>query len=700
MSGTASFERHGDVGVVHLAAPAGTGLTARLRADLARRLEEAESDGRVRIVVLLAEGGALAAEPGCGPAAEEGEPSDAPDARALAARVETAHKPVVAALDGAALDEGLELLLAARVRLAARRSRLGLPEAGLGLVPGAGGTQRLPRLVGTGAALDLMASGAVIEARVAETLGLIDGVEKEPLIGSAVSAARRLVDSLPPRVRDRQAGGDADAVRRDVERLSETGLPDAVLERLGEAVEAAATRSFDDGMAVEGELAAAARAEPAVRARRYLARVRRDCRTAPELTAAEGWPLGSVAVVGAGVMGADIAILCAEHDVPVIMLDRDPLAVSRGLGRANDHFTRRVEAGAMDEADAIHRNALIQHSTKLREIALASLVIEAVTEDASVKEAVFRDLGERCRPRSVLATNTAALDVDRFAAAASCPPQVLGMHVVSPVLERQVVEIAAGRETDPAAVRTAAAFVERVGRVPVPVANRPGFVGTRILEAYLREAWLLAEEGVSPAAVDDALEREGFAEGPFRLNDRIGVDGGWRLRDHPEGSDDDRLPRASRLPERMAAHGRAGLARGAGWYRWRGIGPDAEAFEDDGWLHDAADDARARGVSRREVPVAEARERLLLMLVNQAFVVLDKGHAFRPGDVDVVAVDATGFPEVWGGPFFWAQEQGLPTLVERLQALEQANGPRFHPAPLLVRLADKGMAPADAAGMA
>jgi 3-hydroxyacyl-CoA dehydrogenase len=688
MAGSVSFERHGDVGVVMLTAPNGASMTEPLRSNLVRCLEKAMADGRVRTIVLLCEGDALAPSPGC----------SAEDASlGIAAMLENSPKPVIAALDGTALDEGLELLLACRARLATRRSAFGFPCAGLGRVPASGGTQRLPRLIGPVAALDLLASGAVIEAGTAENLGLIDAVEKDPLIGSAVSAARRLADTLPPRVRDRTAEGNAGTIRRAIDRLSEAGFPDGLLERLGEAMIAAATLPFEAGMQVEAALAAAARADTAVAARHHLARSRTACANAPDLTAEEGWPLGTVAVVGAGVMGSDIAILCAEHGLPVMLLDRDPLAVSRGLGRANDHFTRRVNAGTMTEAEADRRVALIQHSTKIREIAQASLVIEAVTEDAEIKETVFHDLGERCRPCSVLASNTAALDVDRFAAASGHASQVLGLHVHGPVFERRVIEIAAGRETDPSALRTAATFATRVGRVPVSVANHPGFVGPRLLEAYLREAWLLAEEGANPARIDEALEREGFTHGPYSLNDRLGLNGGWRLRDHLEGSDDDRLPRASRLPEHMAAHGRGGLSTGAGWYLWSGTDPDARPSPDDGWLPAAAETARARGIIRRDVPMEEACERLVLAVVNQSLVLLDKGHAHHPGDVDVVAVDALGFPESWGGPVFWASREGLTTVVDRLKALEAVHGARFHPAPLLVRLADKGLTPEQAA---
>lgn len=684
MTETASFERHGEVGVVHMRAPAGTGLTAALRRSTGAALRQAEADGRVRTIVLLAEGGALAAEPGFGPRDTSAEaPEDTPEVRTLADRLEGCAKPVVGALDGAALDEGLEVLLACPVRLATRRSRLGFPSAALGVVPGAGGTQRLPRLVGIGAALDLFTSGEIIGAEAAATLGLIDGVEKEPLVGSAVAAARRLVEDRPaPKVCDRPTGGDADMVRRDTERLVEMGVPVRLTERLGEAVEAAVTRPFTEGLAREAKLAAASRDDVTVKALLHLTRARIVCREAPEFAAAEAWPLGSVAVVGAGVMGSAIAILCTEHNVPVMLVDRDPLALSRGLGVAQDHFTRRVEDDGLDEAEAEHRMALIQHSTKLREVAQASLTIEAVTEDPAVKESVFRELSDRCRPRAVLATNTASLDVDRLAGATECPAQVLAMHVLSPALERRVIEIAAGSRTAPEAAHTAAAFAARIGRIPVPVGNRRGFIGTRLLEAYAREAWRIIEDGGRPEEVDAAMSALGFLSGPFVLTDRIGVDGAWRLRDHPEGSQADRLPPASTLPEKLAAAGRAGIGQLQGWYQWTPVGGDDLLPEaDDAWR--AHLDEPAGSVSGEA-----AAERLLLTLVNQAAVLLEQGAAFRPGDVDVVAVDAVGFPETLGGPLFHADATGLPQVVERLKALEADHGAHFHPAGVLVRRAD------------
>lgn len=682
MTAWARFERHGEVGLVHLRAAAGTGLTAALRAEILRALEAAEADSRVGIVVLLAEGGALAGLP-------QGDDGTAdPTPRALADRLESFAKPLLGALDGAAFDAGLELLLACPQRVAVRRSRLGFPAAALGRVPDAGATQRLPRLTGAAAALGLLVSGRVMEAPEAAGLGLLDAVEKEPLAGSAVSAARRRFTGggdRPPRVRERPAGGDVEDVRHAAERLRDQGAPAPVADRLAAAVTAAVDHPFDEGLRVEADLASAARADPAVAALHHLAAARDACRTAAQAGAAEGWPLGSVAVVGAGVVGSALAILCAEEALPVMLVDRDPLALSGGLGLANDHFTRQVEEAGLDERDAVQRIALIQHSTKLREVAHASLVIEAVTDDPEAKAQVFRELGSRCRPRAVLAAAAAGPDLDALAEGTGCPAQVLGLRFVPPVLERAVAEIAPGTATAPEAVRTAAAAVARLGRVPVVVGAGTGFMAGRLLEAVMREAWALVEEGADPAAVDAALVAAGFAHGGvFALNDRLGVDGGWRVRASPEGSDPDRLRPAAALPARMAAAGLAGLGTLHGWYRWRDARPRAVPEPDDAWR------AHLATTEPRTVAAEEAVARLTFTLVNQAAVLLDQGAALRPADADMVAVDATGFPATWGGPLFHADRLGLPAVVERLRALEAAHGASFHPAPLLVRLADKG----------
>lgn len=682
MSGRASFSRHGDIGVVHLTAPAGAGMGPEIRRGLAEHLRAAEADGRVRTIVLLAEHGALAPAPAAGrlgPAVGEG-----PDARTLAGLIEACRKPVVGALDGAALDDGLELFLACRLRYAARRSRFGFPLAALGVVPAAGGTQRLPRLVGPAAALDLLATGRIIEGPAAEALGLIDAVEKEPLVGSAVSRARRLTEAaMPPPVS-----------RRPVAAVREEDLRhQAMHDRLAKAVDASLQGSFEDGIAVEGELAAASRADPTVRARLHLAAGRTACREAPMLRAGDGWPLGSVAVVGAGRLGTALAILCAEQGLPVMLVDRDPLALSRGLGLANDHFTLRVEEDGWDAAETASRNALIQYSTVLREVANASLVIEAVTEDPEVKEGVFRDLGDMCRSRAVLATATAGVDVGALAAVTPCAGQVLALHVVPPALERRVVEIAAGPATDPAAVRTAAAFVERIGKVPVAVSGRPGLPGTRLLETWMREACLLVEEGAAPMAVDEAVRAFGCGMGPFALADRLGVAGAWRWRAVPGGDPAEHLPRLSPLPDLLVTQGRRGIAGGAGWHRYRRGDPTPAADEAVEAL--AAEVARERGVERRAIGADEIRERLVLALVDQAACLLESDRLLTPQALDVLAVDAVAFPEARGGPLFLADEEGTAAVVERLRRLEQACGPRFHPAAVLVRLAEKGRRFAD-----
>lgn len=689
MAGKVSISRHGDVGVIHLTAPPGQGLDARMLDALAIHLRQAEADSRLRVLVLFAEGDALAAEPGriaaAGPSA---------DVRALAAQVEDCRKPVIGALDGTALDEGLEVFLACRLRYASRRSRLGFPLAALGAMPAGGGTQRLPRLVGCAAALDLLTAGRLIQAPLAATLGLVDGVEKEPLVGAAVSIARRLgADDMPAPVRRRPVGSSPDGLRGDVARLAALGIPETILSRIAAAIEVAAMRSFDDGMAVEADLAAAARADDAVRGRLHLASARVAAREAPVLVQAESWPLGSVAVVGAGRLGSALAILCAEQGLPVMLVDADPQALSRGLGLANDHFTLRVEEDGLDEGAASERLALIQYSTVLREVANASLVIEAVTEDPDVKEAVFRDLGGMCRPRAVLATAAAGVDVERLAAVTPCAAQVLALHVLPPALERRVVEIAGGPRTDPAAIATAAAFARRIDRVPVAVSGRGGLPGTRFLECWMREACLMVEEGAAPMQVDATMRAFGCAMAPFALADRLGVAGGWRWRSEPDGTPEEHLPPLSPLPDRLAAHGRRGIACGVGWHRY-GRG-DPEPQPDPAAKGFAEDLARERGGARRDVDDAEIRDRLVLGLVNQAAYLLDVDPLARPGDLDVLAVDAVGFPEATGGPLFHADGEGLAVVVGRLRHLEAAHGPRFHPASLLVRLAEKGRCFAD-----
>jgi 3-hydroxyacyl-CoA dehydrogenase len=590
------------------------------------------------------------------------------------AKVEASPVPVIAFIQGAALGGGCELALACHGRLATKAARFALPEVRLGLLPGAGGTQRLPRLIGLAPALDIILTGRTFEAVEAERLGVVDRLVPEAIVDDAIAFAESLVASTPSRTSSRPMPV-SEAV--DFQKVRQSLKPGAsglfAQRRIVEALEMAATLPFQEGMKRERALFMECRASAESAALRYQFFAERHT-GAPD--AGEARPIESVGVVGAGTMGRGIAIACASAGLPVFLFDSVAAARDGAVERIRTHFTDASARGKFSPAKAEAATGLVRVAQRIEDLAGCDLIIEAVLEDRDVKAKVFQALDVACAPHALLATNTSTLDIDAIAAATSRPSQVLGLHFFSPADVMRLLEIVRGAATSSAALAAAHAFAKKLGKVSVVAGNCFGFIGNRMLQGYYREALTLVLEGNSPERVDAALRAFGFPMGPLAVRDLAGIDIGLAIRAERERRGElPADPRPFVLLERLAALGRLGQKTGAGLYAYpdgtrRGV-PDPLVAEI------AREEARRLGIDQREASEDEIRDRCLLPLVLEGVRLLDESIAARASDVDVVWVNGYGFPRWRGGPLRWADQLGLSEVVARADALVRSRGRDF-----------------------
>ncbi len=687
MSDPVTIEQRGDVAVIRLDSPPVNALGHAVRAALVQALDAAAASGAAAIVL----SGAGRAFSGGADIREFGKPPQPPLLTDVVERLDQCPKPVIAAIHGVALGGGFELALGCAYRVAGPGAQVGLPEVKLGLLPGAGGTQRLPRLVGPKAAIQLMTTGDPIPAAAARDLGIIDAVIEGDLLEGAVAFARAVAGKPVPRVRDRTdriAGIDpallAEA-RTEVSRRSR-GLVSPL--RIVDAVEAACTMPFEQGRQFERQLFVECLGTPqraglihAFFAERAVAHVP----GIPDATPTR--PIGAAAVIGAGTMGGGIAMSLANAGIPVTLVEAEAGALDRGVQRIRETYASTVARGRMTQADLDQRTGLIRPTTDMARIAEADIVIEAVFERLDVKLDVFAKLDRLAKSGAILATNTSTLDVDRIAAATGRPQDVVGTHFFSPAQVMRLLEIVRGAASAPDAVATVMALSRKIKKVGVVVGVCDGFVGNRMLAPYFREAEFLLEEGASPAEVDQALVAFGMAMGPFQTSDMAGVDISWDIHKRRAAH---RKPgeRHSNLLDHLGEAGRFGQKTGLGWYRYE---PGSRTPIPDPSLEPVFQrEAERLGIRRRPIPAEEIVKRCLYGLVNEGAAILEEGIAARPGDIDVIWVTGYGFPAHRGGPMFWADQTGLPAVLADIKRFRSTQGEHWKPAPLLVRLADSG----------
>ncbi|TWT21120.1 3-hydroxyacyl-CoA dehydrogenase [Luteimonas marina] len=675
----------GDSIVLEFSSPPVNALGRELAEALARDIAQLGADPGTRAIVLAGAGKLFCAGADIGELGND--PGQATAIRLLMQALDASPVPVVAAIHGLAYGGGLELALACHARVATADARFAFPEVGLGLLPGAGGTQRAPRLVGAEAALSLMTTGKPIDADQARAIGLVDAIAEGDLRQAASRHAAALADGFV-RARDRKvpAEGAKTAIawareaagkRRDASAAAAACIVDCV--------EAAVERDFDAGQALEQHLFDVLLASPASRGLRHVfLGERAAARLPPQLAGADTLPIESVAVVGAGVMGSGIATALLATGLPVALVDPDRAALDRATSRIADTFRHDVHKGRITSAVAQARTAALAATTDLEAAAAdADLVIEAVFEDMAVKRKVFAALDAATKPGAILASNTSTLDVDAIAGAVRDPGRVVGMHFFSPANVMRLVEIVRGARTRPEVLSTAMAFARRIGKVGVVAGVCDGFIGNRMFEELLRQAYFLLEEGALPQQVDRAMEAFGFAMGPFRVMDLAGQDIGWSIRKRRAVEQPDRP--YSAIPDRICELGRYGQKTGAGFYRY----PDGRKAVVDPEI-DALVVAHSReiGIERRAIDDGEIVERCVLALVNEGARILDEGIAWRAVDIDVVWTAGYGFPAARGGPMFHADGIGLARVLAAIERFGKGHhGWAWQPADLLVRLA-------------
>lgn len=616
-------------------------------------------------------------------------------AHAMLRRLEDAQKPVVAAIHGSALGGGLELAQACHYRVATADARVGQPEVLLGIIPGAGGTQRLPRLAGVARALAMCTDGQPVGAVRAKADGIVDEIVEGHLLDGAVAYAKaRAAARAVRRTRDiaftdgdRMSGLQAARSARAAMKVpAGVRAPLAAID----AIEAALTLDFEDGCRRERELFAECVVSTESKALRHLFFAEREAAKIPDVP--KDTPTVTVtraAIVGAGTMGGGIAMSYANAGIPVLLKEKDQDALDRGIATIRRNYESAVAKGRMT-ADALNRTmALITPTLTYDGFADVDIAIEAVFENMDLKKQTFADLGRITRPDCVLASNTSTLDVDALAQASGRPAQVVGHHFFSPANVMKLLEVVRGSETSASVLATSLKLGKKLGKVPVVVGNCFGFVANRMLEYYMREAYLLLEEGASVPQIDRALTDFGLPVGPYGMQDIAGIDVSARIRQYllSTGRTSGDLPYAG-MADRLFAMGRYGQKTGAGWYRYEAGRRDRIP---DPLIDDlAVEAAAARGITRRAIAADEIVARVTTALANEGARVLEEGFALRAGDIDVIYCYGFGFPRHRGGPMFYAETLGWPLVLARIHEYRTRFGDQWAPAPLVERLVAEG----------
>ncbi len=696
---TAEYQVHGDVAVITLANPPVNGLGHATRKGITDGLARANADAAVKAIVVTGAGGAFSGgadikEFGTDKAMQE------PNLHSVIRAVEGSAKPVVAAIHTVCMGGGLELALGCHYRIAAPGCSMALPEVKLGLLPGAGGTQRLPRVVGVEAALNMIVSGEPVKS---ELIGGMPGQKlfdkmassAESLAEEALAFARSVADTRPlPLVRNLPAKhpqGDAyfQFARNMVKGMAKN-FPAPL--KCVDAVEAATKRKFEDGLAYERELFVNLMWTPESRALRHLFLAERAASKIPDVPPdTPKREIRKVGVIGAGTMGGGISMNFLNAGIPVTILETKQEALDRGLATIRKNYEAQVAKGKLKQDKYEQRMALLTPTLSYDDLKDADLVIEAVFEEMGVKETVFKKLDEVAKPGAILASNTSTLDVDQIAAFTKRPQDVVGMHFFSPANVMKLLEVVRGKETAKDVLATVMALAKKIKKTAVVSGVCDGFIGNRMIERYSQQAGFLLDEGATPQQVDKAIEKFGFAMGPFRMGDLAGNDIGWAIRKRRAVERPDM--KYSRTADKLCELGRYGQKTGAGWYDYKPGKRDAIPSD---LVNQMIEDHRKElGITPRKISDEEIVQRLVYALVNEGAKILEEGIASKSGDIDMVYLTGYGFPIHRGGPMHYASEVGLFNVAQSMQRFAQNpldDAAAWEPAPLLSRLAAEGKA--------
>jgi 3-hydroxyacyl-CoA dehydrogenase len=689
-------EHQGEVAIITINNPPVNALSAGVPEGIAQALREAGADTAVRAVVLVGGGSTFVAGADIQQLEELawGEGPGAPNIHELLVSIEDSAKPVVMAIHGTALGGGLELAMAGHYRVTVRSARLGQPEVNLGIIPGAEGTQRLPRLVGVEKAMEMCVTGKLLTAAEAQEAGLIDAIVGDDLRAEAASYARRAAASgtLHRKTRTQKAdlkrGGSLDEAVIGGEELARKVKKNQIapLKAIA-AIRGAATLPFEQGCARERQLFHECATSEQCRALIHAFFAERAIAKIPGVSKQDpAPPVNKVFVVGAGTMGRGIAMACANAGIPVTLRDTSQDAINAGMAAIAKTYESSVQRGRLTSEAAGERLKSIHSQLHYHGVETADLVIEAAFEDMHLKRSIFGELGPLVKTGCILASNTSTLNIDELAQATGKPASVVGLHFFSPAHVMRLLEIVRGEATSPSVITTALAFAKRLSKVGVVVGNCPGFVGNRLMFPYMYEAQFMVEEGATPEQVDRALRGFGMAMGIFEVDDMAGLDVAWRVRRELRqfSGAGERKPVAA---DALCEMGRFGQKTGKGWYAYPEAGkpsPDPEVLELIRSL------SRASGIPQRTFTDEEIIERAFYNLVNEGAKVLEEGYALRASDIDVIYTNGYGFPAWRGGPMFYADSVGLKRIAKRISEFERELGPRWKLSPLLRQLADAG----------
>ncbi|MGA9011392.1 MAG: 3-hydroxyacyl-CoA dehydrogenase NAD-binding domain-containing protein [Acetobacteraceae bacterium] len=691
MSGASpvSLERQGDVGVITVNYPPVNALGPGVAEGIKDCIASGNTDPTIKAIVLIGAGRSFIAG-----ADIRGFGTNRPRPP-LGERVydvlDGSSKPVIAAIHGYALGGGLEIAMACHYRIALPSAKVGLPEVLIGILPGGGGTQRLPRLIGAKAALDMIVTGRHVPAPEAKKLGIIDELlpENADLLESAVAYGTRIMGARPlPRVRDRAVKladpSIFDAMRKSIARRARNQkAPYYCID----AVEASCMMPFDDGCRREAELFKELENSDEARALRYAFFIEREVSRLPDIPAnTPAREFANAAVVGAGTMGGGIAMSFADFGIPVKIMDSTPEALERGMQRIRDNYATSVRRGSLSDAEMKRRLARIEPVADYEDIADCDLVIEAVFEEMDVKKPVFAKLDEVMKPGALLFSNTSALDVDQLATMTRRPQDVAGTHFFSPANVMKLLEVVRGRSSSPQTLATAMQLGRRIGKISAMAGNTDGFVANRSRSPFNTEMVILLEEGCLPEQVDKVMVDFGYPMGPFAVGDLAGLDIGYasRKRRAAENPNFRKQP----ISDRLVEMGRHGQKTGAGWYRYEK--GDRTPHPDPTVAAIIKEVAVGLGIAQREFTDQEILRRLLFSSVNEACKILEEGKAYRPSDIDVMWLHGFGFPRYRGGLFYWADGIGVRDVYNQIAAWHQQYGDRWAPSRLLRELAEAG----------
>ena len=677
-----TIEKDGNISIITLNSPPVNALSAPVREGLHKGISEARNDKETEAIVIICEGRTFIAGADI---SEFGKEPKGPSLFEVQEFIEDSDKPVIAAIHGTALGGGLEVALTCHYRIAVPSAKCGLPEVNLGLLPGAGGTQRLPRVVGVEKALQMVTSGQHVPAKQCLEMGLVDEISNEDnLRQDSISFAKKIVSENRPLVKISEMNDKVEAARGN-ENIFKDFRASIARKARGflapeyniQCIEAAVNKSFTEGIKVERKLFMELVTGTQSAAQRYAFFAQRQVAKIPDIEPdTEIKPFTSIGVIGAGTMGGGISMNFANVGIPVTIIEQNQERLDKGLSIIRKNYENTANKGRITFENVEERTALINGSTDINDLSNCDLIIEAVFENMDLKKDIFKTLDGIAKKGAILATNTSALDVNEIAEVTSRPEDVIGLHFFSPANVMRLLEIVRGEKTSKSVVATSMKMAKNIGKVAAVVGVCPGFVGNRILAQRQREANKLILEGAMPWEVDDALFNFGFPMGPFAMSDLAGLDIGW----------DEDLSTGDTLRDKLCEAGRLGQKTGKGFYIYdenRNKSPDAEVEKL------IIEFSEKHQIKRREISKEEILERCLYPMINEGFKILEEGMAIRASDIDIVWINGYGWPIYEGGPMFYGQLIGYEKILKWHKEMEEKFGPDFTPSPYLEKVVNE-----------